>query len=132
MTAQLPSSSQRSLASRSVRARRSRIRRPAAALLEVVLSLSILLIAMTFVGGAFSNGSLYVDRAERTARATELTQRILGEMASGLNVVGEKESVGSYGDETMADMCWRAVGSQTQQLPGLLNIEIEIFMGSPN
>ena len=103
-----------------------------AALLEVVMSLSILLVAMTFVGGAFRNGAMYVDRAERIARATELTERILGEMASGLTVVGEKETVGSYGDESMPGMCWRAVVSQTEQLPGLLNIEIEVFMGAPD
>lgn len=106
--------------------------RHGAALLEVVMSLSILMVAMTFVGGAFRNGSMYVERAERIARATDLTERILGEMASGLTVVGEKETVGNYGDESMPDMCWRAAVSQTEQIPGLINIEIEIFIGAPD
>jgi len=128
MTARMPSISSHLITPRRVCARSSD--RRAAALLEVVLSLSILLVAMTFVGGAFRNGSMYVDRAERIARATILTERILGEMASGLTVVGEKEMVGNYGDESMPDMCWRAAVSPTDQIPGLINIEIEIFMGA--
>ncbi|MEK6643674.1 MAG: hypothetical protein AABZ08_07165 [Planctomycetota bacterium] len=108
----------------------SRARR-AAALLEVVVALSILLLAMAMVGMAFRNGAMNVDRSEQTARAIQMTQRLLGELSTRVTVVGEKEAAGSFGDEYPPDMCWRVAVTVADQLPGLLNLEIEIFNGAP-
>ncbi|MBI5765433.1 MAG: hypothetical protein HZA51_18140 [Planctomycetes bacterium] len=103
----------------------------AAALLEVVIALSILLLGMAMVGMAFRNGELYVDRAEQTARAIQMSERLLGELSSGITVIGEKEATGTFGDEYPPDMCWRLALTSSDQLPGLLNFEIEIFSGAP-
>lgn len=116
-----------------VRASRARMRctRPGAALLEVVIALSILLLGMAMVGMAFRNGELYVDRAEQTARAIQMSERLLGELSSGLTSIGEQEATGTFGDEFPPDMCWRVAVTSSDQLPGLLNFEIEIFSGAP-
>jgi len=111
---------------------RPRSARHAVALLEVVVALSILLLAMAVVGMAFRNSQLYVDRAEQIARATQMTDRLMGELSTGLSVAGENEATGSYGDEGPPDMCWRVVAFPADQIPGLINLEIEIFMGAPD
>lgn len=104
-------------------------------LLEVVVSISILLLGMAAVGMAFRNGALYVERAERVARATEVTQRLLGELATGLTVVAENQASGScaaegpQGDE--GEMCWHIAITPADQIPGLLNIELEVYLGTP-
>lgn len=111
--------------------------RRAAALLEVVVAISILLLGMAVVGMAFSNGAIYVERAERLSRTMELTQRLTGELASGITVVGENQASGGFGDaaprdEAGRELCWHIAVTPADQVPGLVNIEIEIFMGAPD
>jgi hypothetical protein len=86
---------------------------------------------------AFRNGAMYVERADRLSRATELTQRLVGELATGLTVVAENQASGGFGafaprDEDGREMCWNVAVTPADQIPGLLNIEFEVFMGAPD
>jgi hypothetical protein len=110
---------------------RHRARR-AAALLEVVVALGILLMAMAGTGIAFRNCLQNIERAERMSRAVFLTDRLIGEMDTGALVISEEEATGTLEEESMPGMSWRVVIQPLREIPGLLGVEVEVFMGDPD
>lgn len=107
-----------------------RVRR-GAALLEVVVSLSILLICMAVVGAVFSNGQYYVERAEQLARADIMTQRLIEEVETGIIAIGGGETFGNFGDEGAPNMYFRVAVSPDQNVPDLLRVDIDVYDGDP-
>ena len=80
--------------------------RRAAALLEVVISLSILLVAMSAIGVAFSTGLFHVEHAERMNQATMMTDRLLTAVDLGMIAPSDREQTGVFSGETIAGMSW--------------------------
>lgn len=101
------------------------------ALLEVVVAVSILVVAMGVVGAAFRNGQQNVLLADRMMRATNMTERLLTHMELGLVSAGEQEQSGGFGEEAEPGMSWKAEVNPDPTLPGLLRVTIHIYMGDP-
>ncbi len=112
--------------------RRSVTRRRGAALLEVVVALSILLVAMAVVGGAFRNGAHTIDRAERMSRARVMTERLLVEMDTGILEMEEREQSGWFGDEAMEGMSWAVEINPHERIERLLEVDVHIYLGDPD
>ncbi len=113
------------------------VRRPAAhrrgaALLEVVVALSILLVAMAVVGGAFRNGAYTIDRAERMSRARIMTERLLVEMDTGILEMEEREQSGWFGDEAMEGMSWAVEINPHERIERLTEVDVHIYLGDPD
>lgn len=106
--------------------------RRSAALLEVVLSLSLLLVAMSVVGLTFRNGERSVGIADQTTRGMLLTERLLSEMDTGILTMEEREQSGWFGEEGVPGMSWRVEINPHEEIKGLLDIDISIFMGDPD
>lgn len=106
--------------------------RRAAALLEVVVSVSILLLAMAVVGGVFRNGQLNIERAEQMTRGQVLTERLLVEMDTGLLDMKEREQTGSFGEESIEGMSWRVELTPHEKIDKLLNVDVSIYLGDPS
>lgn len=105
--------------------------RRAAALLEVVLALSILLVAMSIIGAAFRNGLFHVEHAERMNQATLMTDRLLTALDLGMVAPTEREQTGFFTEETIPGMSWSVEAQPIETVPGLFHIRVSIFMGDP-
>ena len=109
--------------------------RPAAVLLEVVLALALLMIAMGVIGFTFRNGQYFIERSERLTRAMLMTEKLIVEMDSGLLAMDEREVTGTFEtdgiSETMPGLSFEILSEPSPSIVGLLNIEINIFLGSP-
>lgn len=106
--------------------------RGGAALLEVVISVTILLAAMLVVGGAFHNGIYYIERAERMSRARIMSERMLVELETGILDMKEREQSGYFGEEALPGMSWRVEINPHDRIPRLLTVDIYIYMGDPD
>ncbi|MFH1418856.1 MAG: hypothetical protein ABII12_11305 [Planctomycetota bacterium] len=106
-------------------------RRCGAALLEVVVALSILLVAMSVVGLVFRNGQHYAELTDQMTRAMMLTERLLAEIDTGILELEEREQVGWFGDEGPPNMAWRVAFTPHEDMDDLLDIDIEIHLGDP-
>ena len=80
-------------------------RRRGAVLLEVVVSISILLMSMGVVGLVFRNGQLNIHRAERITRAMLLTEQLLVELDTNILELDEQELVGWFDVEAEEGRC---------------------------
>ena len=101
-------------------------------LLEVVISLGILLVAMGVIGLAFNNGLHKVEFAERMIRALLMTEKLVAEMDTDLLDLEDQEQFGWFGDESIPGMSWRVEINPSDQVQGLLEVDIRIFMGDPD
>jgi hypothetical protein len=110
---------------------RSRSARRGAALFEVVISLSILLMAMTLVGASFRNGFLNVEMADRISRATLLTEKLITDIEVGLISIAEQESFGQFSDEAEPGMGWRVEVHPDPVTPDLLRVQVDILRVDP-
>ncbi|RIK66785.1 MAG: hypothetical protein DCC65_08640 [Planctomycetota bacterium] len=115
-----------------------RAARPAAALLEVVIAISILLVAMAVVGATFQNGARNVELAERMNQAGALTDRLLAELDLGLLTMTEGEANGPpqefsgyFGEDAPPGLAWKAEVSRDPSLPGMLKVGVHIIAGDP-
>ncbi len=106
-------------------------RRCGAALLEVVVALSILLVAMSVVGLVFRNGQHYAELTDQMTRAMMLTERLLAEIDTGILELEEREQVGWFGEEGPPNMSWRVSFTPHEDFDDLLDIDIEIHLGDP-
>ena len=106
--------------------------RRAAALLEVVVSLSILLMAMAVVGAVFRNGQLTIERAQRMSRARVLTERLLVEMDTGYLDMKERQLSGLFGEESMPGMSGRIEINPHERIQRLLDVDVYIYLGDPD
>ncbi|MBN2560747.1 MAG: hypothetical protein JXQ75_07450 [Phycisphaerae bacterium] len=106
--------------------------RRGAALLEVVLALSILLLAMSVVGGVFRNGQRSIELTERMSRAQVMTERLVVEMDTGILEMEEREQTGWFGEESIPGMSWRVEINPHETIDRLLEVDIDIYMGDPN
>jgi len=114
--------------------------RRAAALLEVVVALSILLLAMGVVGLTFHNGDYNVQLADRMTRAAMFTERLLAELEAGILDITEKEQTGWFAEEGPGGestdprdrMSWRVETSPHLTLQGVLKVDVYIYMGDPD
>jgi hypothetical protein len=106
--------------------------RQAAALLEVVISLSILLIAMSVVGLTFRNGERNVEVADHMTRAMMMTERMLAEADTGILKIDERTQSGYFGEEGPEGMSWRVEVNPHEEIKGLLDIDIYIYLGNPD
>lgn len=123
----------KSAISRSVssQARIGRVARRGAALFEVVVALSILLVSMAVIGIIFSNGNYYIEQAEQLARADIMTERLIGQIETGITAVNPGETIGDFGEEGMPGMTFRVLVNPDQNVPDLLRVDIDVFMGNP-
>lgn len=103
----------------------------AAALLEVVIALSLLLISMAAVGVTFNNGTYYVEKAELLARADIMTERLIGQIETGIVDLASPQTVGDFGEEGVPGMNFRVTVTNDTNVPDLLYVDIEVFMGHP-
>ncbi len=132
------------------RARRSgcaKVARPirrGAALLEVILSLSLLLVAMVAVGVVFRNGQYFVEKAELRTRAMLLTEKIITVLDTGMDEdrdgemdidITEREQFGYFvvdgADVGIPGMSWMTEIEPSRTVEGLYEIDINIFLGDP-
>ncbi|MCG8408759.1 MAG: hypothetical protein MI923_26435 [Phycisphaerales bacterium] len=122
---------------RSARWGRSRHRR-GVALLEVVVSLGILLVAMGVIGMTFRNGQHHVELAERMTRGMLMTERLLVELDTNILDMQEREQSGWFYDveheihETVPGMSWRVEINPSERIQGMLEVDISIYMGDPD
>lgn len=126
-------------AARTRRARGARTTRPGVVLLEVVLAVSLLLLAMALVGMAFRNGNEHVHRAERISRSMLLADRLLGELDIGVLSVPVpqegtpvQETTGTFGGEAAEGISWRIAGTSNPDMPDVIALEVEVFEGAPD
>lgn len=105
--------------------------RRGAALFEVVIALSLLLVAMSAIGVAFRNGLFHVEHAERMNQATLMTDRLLTALDLGLIAPSEKETTGYFENETIRGMAWQMEAQPIEEISGLFHIRVSIFMGDP-
>lgn len=101
-------------------------------LLEVVVSLGILLMAMAVIGLVFNNGQHNLQMSERRTRAMMLTDRLVAEMDTGYLELEEQEQSGFFGVEGEQGMSWRVEVNPDEQITGLLNVDLHIYMGDPD
>jgi hypothetical protein len=101
-------------------------------LLEVVISLGILVVAMGVIGLAFNNGQQKVEFAERMVRAMLMTEKLIAEMDTALLDLTDREQSGGFGDESIPGMSWRVEVNPSDRAPGVLDVDINIYMGDPN
>lgn len=115
-------------------ARGNSTRLRALVLLEVVLSLGILLLTISVVGAIFRNGRENVETSERLSRGMIQTERLIAEIDtnSGLLNLDENEQSGFFRDgETIELMSWKIKVEPLQRVEGLLQVDIDIFIGDP-
>jgi len=103
----------------------------AAALLEVVIALSVLLVCMSVVGVIFSNGTYYIERAEELARADIMTERLIGQIETGITTLDAQETIGDFADEGVPGMTFRVLVNPDPNVTDLLRVDIDVFMGNP-
>jgi len=104
-------------------------------LLEVVISLGILMVTIAVVGLIFRNGQNDVDLAEKLSRAMIMSERLIAEIDtnSGLLNLDEREQSGYFRDgETLKDMSWKVTAEDSQRVEGLLEVDVDIFIGDPD
>lgn len=121
-------------------------RRRAAALLEVVIAISILLVAMSVVGATFRNGAHNVELAERMNQASSLTDRLLTELDLGLAPIlqpveagdaaasgGQKQELtGWFGEDAPPGMSWKVEAEPDILLPDIFKVGVHIYLGDPD
>jgi hypothetical protein len=102
-------------------------------LLEVVVALSILLLAMSVVGAVFRNGQHNIELAERISRAQIMTERLLVELDTGyLDMEDRREESGWFGVEAMAGMSWRVEIEPHETIDRLIEVDVHIYLGDPD
>jgi len=111
--------------------RHRRTVRAGAALLEVVVALSLLLISMAAIGVAFNNGSYFIEKAELLARADIMTERLIGQIETGIVSLDAPQTIGDFGEEGVPGMTFRVTVNPDQNVQDLLRVDIEVFMGHP-
>lgn len=118
-------------------ARRARSRR-GAMLLEVLLSLSILLITIAVCGAALRNSMLWAERGDRVARSQLLAEDLLGRWDMGLLIplqemdnATERELTGTFGDAGPEGLGWRLKIVPDQNEQQLLRMKLTIVDGDP-
>lgn len=117
----------------------------AAALFEVVVSLSILMVAMAVVGATFRNGAYHVELAERLNQANTLTERLLCELDLGLLPIMQpvaadqlsganrtQEISGWFAEDAPPGMSWKIEVAADQNVPGVMKVGVHIFLGDPD
>lgn len=114
------------------RQRRNRRPRRGIALLEVVISVSLLLVAMGAIGIVFRNGQTTAERTEQMIRAQMLTERLIAEMDLGILEMDDREQTGYFGEEAPAGMSWSVTIEPHEQVEGLLDVDIELYIGDPD
>ncbi|MFQ5410977.1 MAG: hypothetical protein ACE5EC_01720 [Phycisphaerae bacterium] len=111
---------------------RSDFRRPGLVLLEVVVSLGILLVAMGVIGLIFSNGRHNVELAERMTRGMLMTERLISDIDTGILELDEQERSDMFEEESIPGMSWRVEVNPSDEIEGLMEIDIDIYMGDPD
>lgn len=105
------------------------------ALLEVILALSLLLVAMIAIGVIFSNGQYFIENAELRTRALLMTEKLITDLDTGVIVMEEREQSGYFVingvNESMPGMSWMIEADPSPRIAGLIDIDISVFMGDP-
>lgn len=101
-------------------------------LLEVVISLSILLLAMSVVGLTFRNVERNIERAELMAVARSLTERLVVEMDTGILDMEERELSGWFGVEAIEGMSWRVEINPHDDIERLVEVDVHVYLGDPD
>lgn len=100
--------------------------RRGAMLLEVVLSVSILLIAIGVCGSAVRNSMLSVQRAEEITRSMLLTESILNDLDTGV-LLPEEEQSGDFSAVGLPSWNWELRIVPVEQEPELLRVTVSLF-----
>lgn len=101
-------------------------------LLEVVVSLSILLVAMSVVGLTIRNVQRNIERGELIARADVMTERLVAEMDTGILDSEERDQSGWFGVEAPQGMSWRVEINPHDTIERLVEVDIRIYLGDPD
>jgi len=101
-------------------------RRPGIALLEVVVSLGLLLIALSMVGAAFVNCDKMSHETVERSRALMLSEQIITYLDTG-KYGSETDTDGTFGDEGPEGWSWHLKMDKDANVPGLLRYTIEIL-----
>ncbi len=99
-------------------------------LLEVVIALSILLIAIAVCGSAINNSLLSVKRGEEMTRAMMLSEEILARLDTG-EITYDQEQSGNFEDRGQRDLRYELKVTPVEQDPDLLRVEISILENDP-
>ena len=110
----------------------TRGRRDGAVLLEVVVSLSILLLAMSVIGLTFRNGERSVELAEQMMLADAETERIITDLVADTRKLEERQQSGYFELSGPGGMSYRVDINPDVDIPGILNVDISIYMGDPD
>lgn len=112
-----------------LRCRRSR---RGVVLLEVVISISILLVAMAVIGLVFRNGQYNLQRSERITRAMLLTERLLAALDTGYLSLTEREQSGPFLAGAEDGVSWRIEANPDDNIDGLMKVDVDVFLGDPD
>jgi hypothetical protein len=96
-----------------------------------VVSLSILLIAMSVVGLTFRNGERSVELAEQMMLADAETERIVTDLVADTRKLEERQQSGYFEESGPGGMSYRVDINPDVNIPGILNIDINIYNGDP-
>jgi hypothetical protein len=99
-------------------------------LLEVVIALSILLIAIAVCGSAINNSLLSVKRGEEMTRAMMLSEEILARLDTA-DLTFDQEQSGNFEDRGQRDLRYELKITPVEQDPDLLRVEISILENDP-
>jgi len=99
-------------------------------LLEVVIALSILLIAIAVCGSAINNSLLSVKRGEELTRAMMLSEEMLARLDTG-EITYDQEQSGNFEDRGQRDLRYELTITPVEQDPELLRVEISILENDP-
>jgi hypothetical protein len=101
-------------------------------LLEVVVSLSILLVAMSVVGLTVRNIQRNIERGELIARGDVMTERLVAEMDTGILDSEERDQSGWFGVEAPEGMSWRVEINPHDTIERLVEVDVRIYLGDPD
>ena len=86
---------------------------------------------MSVIGITFSNGAHYIEQAELLARADIMTERLVGQIETGITGVSAGETIGDFGEEGVPGMTFRVLVNPDPDVADLLRVDIDVFMGNP-
>lgn len=87
---------------------------------------------MSVVGLTFRNGERNVELSDHITRAMMMTDRLVEEIDTNQLKFDAREQWDSFGEEAPPGMSWRVVVNPHEEIRGLLDIDIYIYLGNPD
>src|SRR5262249_16230006 len=114
----------------------ARATRRGAALLEVVIAISVLALAMGVIGATFYNSDANVHHAIDKSRAMMLTEQFItnydtGQFQQGQGGEAAREGSGMFGDAAPPGWAWAYKVEKDLNVPGLERVTVRIVQKDP-